>query len=114
MLDLSKIAGKRVAVHVSTVEKAEMFIAAMEQHFPNKVGFDPVPIGSIKLYEGHGYSGFCYYPRFNESRKMTFGNRGTYDDWGVPVLEFEDLLVTDLVTVMGDMPIESLFSGVDL
>ena len=113
MLDLSKIAGKKVAVHVSTVEKAEVFIAAMQQHFPNKVGFDPVPVGSIALYEGHGYSGFCYYPRFHEKRKMSYGSRETYDDWGVPVLEFEDLLVTDLVTLMSDMPIEVLLNGCD-
>lgn len=109
MLDLSRIAGKRVAVHVSTVEKARVFIAAMEQHFPNKVGFDPVPIDVITLYESHGYSGFCYYPRFHEKRKMSYGSRETYDDWGVPVVEFEDLLAADLVTVMSDIPIESLF-----
>ena len=109
MLDLSKIAGKRVAVHISTAEKAEVFIAELKQRFPDRVDDDPIPLSMIARYEGSTYSGFCYYPRFGESRKMTYGDRATYDDWGVPVVEFEDLIVAELVTNKSDIAIEFLF-----
>ena len=109
MLDLSKIAGKKVAVHVPTVEKAKQFIEEMERCYPHKIGYEPVPTYSINMYENYGYNGFCYYPRFHENRKMTFGDRGTYDDWGIPVVEFEDLLAIELTTNVSDVPIESLF-----
>lgn len=109
MLDLSRIEGKKVAVHVSNVEKAEIFIAEMRRYFPEKIGYDSIPRNHIKRYESAGYKGFCYFPRFHEPRTMSYGDRGTYDDWGIPVVEFEDLFAIELTTNKSDMPIELLF-----
>lgn len=106
MISLEKIEGKRVAVHIPNEKSRRIFFAAMKKHYPNKIGAD----GEYFFDMYNIDTGFCYFPRFGENKMMTYGKRETYDDWGVPVIEFEDLLHTiDLETNASHMPIESLF-----
>lgn len=95
------------AVHVPTRETAEAFYNAMSASYRGKTGSD----GMAYFSQYNDAGGFCYYPRFHEKRTMTYGSRGTYDDWEVPVIEFESLIMEDLSIAMSDMPIESLFEA---
>lgn len=105
-IDLNKIPMDRpCAVHVPTKEAARAFYKAMLTLHRDKVRTD----GMIFFDQYDRESGFCYYPRFHERRQMTYGRRSTYDDWGVPVLEFESLEMDDLSIAVSEMPIESLF-----
>lgn len=109
MLRMDLIAGNNVAIHVSTAAKADMLIDALAANFPDRVnGFYRPGNSMIEEYERD--TGFCLYPRFGQKRHMSYGKRGTYDDWGVPVVEFEELLVSDLVTNDCGLAIEFLFS----
>lgn len=106
MISLDKIKDKRVAVHIPTEESRRIFFATMKKYYTNKIGSD----GEYLFDKYDRDTGFCYFPRFGENRKMTYGSRRTYDDWGVPVVEFEDLLYTmDFEINASHMPIESLF-----
>lgn len=106
MISLEKIEGKRVAVHIPNEESRRIFFAAMKKHYPDKIG----PDGAYFFGVYNMDTGFCYFPRFGENKRMTYGSRRTYDDWGVPVIEFEDLLSTmDLEINASHMSIEALF-----
>lgn len=106
MIRLDKIEGKDVAVHVPTEEAARAFYDAMVDSHRSKVASD-----GMRFFDQYNrQSGFCYYPRFHEERTMSYGTRNTYDEWGVPVVEFEELIMSDLSIDVSDMPIESLFS----
>lgn len=106
MINLDKIEGRRIAVHIPTREKRMIFFNSMKERYPDRVGTD----GDYFFDMYNNDSGFCYFPRFGENRKMTYGRRDTYDDWGVPVIEFDDLMFDiELDTNISHMSIESLF-----
>ena len=109
IVDLERIAGKRVAVHLPTKESAKIFYDAIKTKFPSKVsaGWGD---GARFFDDYEQDSGMCYYPRFTESRTMSFGKRRTYDDWGVPVVEFSDLLMEELDTCLSEMDVRFLFT----
>lgn len=109
VVDLERIAGKRVAVHLPTKESAQMFYDAIKAKFPYKIS-SGWGRGALFLDDYEQDTGMCYYPRFTESRTMSYGKRKTYDDWGVPVVEFSDLLMEDLDTCLSDMEVGFLFT----
>lgn len=109
-IDLDRIAGRNVAIHIPTREHGIVFIEAMRAKFPEKV----VRFERCYLERNNFASGQrCFYPRLHQAgMHMTHGDRSTYADLCVDVLEFDSILIPDveMETGISDLPIESLFS----
>lgn len=109
-INLDKIAGRRVAIHIPEVADAIAFAEAVGKRFPEKT--ENLSNNYITWHsEYENDDGFCFFPRFTESRGMSYGRRSTYDEWGVPVVEFEELIISaeELNTLPSDYTIEFLF-----
>lgn len=109
-VDLDRIPKDRpCAIHIPTIEHGRAFLDEMRVRYPDMVE----TWCDAYYYEHRTQSGGNYYfPRFHQTiPRMTHGDRTVYIDMGVELMSFDDILVTEveLDTVLGDMPIESLF-----
>lgn len=98
-----------VAVHIPTFEDGRAFLEEMRRQYP-----DSVKAWNRPYYETYRLEigGNFYYPRLNlDKPRMTHGDRETYIDMGVLLIEFEDVCEPDieLETALSDKPLESLF-----
>lgn len=86
-IDLSIMYGEKTAVHFTSKEQATIFYEEMKTKFPEKMR-------SWHKVFWVDYDSVCYYPRFHQCDYiMTYGSLSTYNDMGVRIIEFEDLLV---------------------
>lgn len=109
-IDLDRIPRDRpCAVHIPTVEHGRVFLDEMRARFPDAVRtWSEAHFMAYRLRSGGNY----YYPRLHEKYPhMTHGDKLGYISMGVDLMSFEEILAPDieLDTVLGDVPIESLF-----
>lgn len=110
-IDLDRIPrDEPCAVHIPTIEHGQAFLDEMRIRYPVAVcTWDKPYFVEYRARAGGNY----YYPRLHkEHPHMTHGDQRTYIDMGVKLLQFEDVLVQEieLITNIGDVPIESLFN----
>lgn len=108
MIDMTTLfCDEPVAVHFQCEAEAREFFTIMKDCYPTYVRRWNTATYKSDYLE---YGGVCYCPYFNEvDGSMTHASRWDYEEFGYPVVEYSDLIVSALDENIGDDAMKFLF-----
>lgn len=89
-LDLSRIYGKKIAVHITNAEDKLEFVNAIKEQYPNELGH-----GALQHYVRYEYFRLSDLQRRGEKKFGYASSSRTYTDSGFTIVEFDYLIADD-------------------